>query len=111
MLALKPPGCRQAADISAHGVLLAACQEAYRRAKTCSGNIQALLLDTNAELGASERRQRSAAASRAYESARADWLAASARLNEYLIAHIVASAPTVAEAPDAFEEPGALQNI
>lgn len=99
MLALQET---QSAPANAYAIVLAAFDEAYRNMKTCSGNIQALLSERNVGLAGPELRARIASAGQAYETARAECIIASAKLNQYLIAKIVSSRPAIqeAQAPD-----------
>ena len=93
---------RAPADASAYRTLLAAFETACKNLKTCSANIQALLLEINASLAESERRARIASTAQAYETARTECMLASANLNAFLIAGLVSSSPAVqaGAAPD-----------
>jgi len=83
------------ADASAYRTLLAAFETACQNLKTCSANIQALLLEINAGLPESERRARIASTAQAYETARTECMVASANLNAFVIAELVSSSPAV----------------
>ena len=96
MLALQDtPRLRAPADASAYRTLLAAFDTACQNLKTCSANIQALLLETNSGLADSERRARIASTAQSYETARTECMLASANLNAFLIAELVSSVPAV----------------
>jgi hypothetical protein len=86
---------RAPAEASAYRTLLAAFDSACQNLKTCSANIQALLLEVNTGLAESERRARIASTAQAYEAARTECMVASANLNAFLIAELVSSAPAV----------------
>jgi hypothetical protein len=93
---------RAPADPGAYRTLLAAFDTACQNLKTCSANIQALLLEINTGLAESDRRARIASTAQAYETARTECMLASANLNAFLIAEQVWStaAVKVGAAPD-----------
>jgi hypothetical protein len=86
---------RAPAAASAYRTLLAAFDTACQNLKTCSANIQALLLEINTGLTESERRARITSTAQAYETARTECMLASASLNAFLIAEQVWSTPAV----------------
>ena len=86
---------RAPADTGAYRSLLAAFDTACQNLKTCSANIQSLLLEINTGLEEAERRARIASTALAYETARTECMLASANLNAFLIAELVSSAPAV----------------
>jgi len=86
---------RAPADASAYRTLLAAFDTSCQNLKTCSANIQALLLEINTGLAESERRARIASTAQAYETARTECMRASANLNAFLIGELVSSSPAV----------------
>ena len=93
---LRPP-----AEASTYRALLAALETAYQNLRTCSANIQALLLEMNTSLAEAERRARVARTAEAYEIARTECMIAAANLNAFVIAEMVSSSPAVqAEAPE-----------
>jgi hypothetical protein len=86
---------RAPAYASAYRTLLAAFDTACQNLRTCSANIQALLLEINTGLPEAERRARITNTAQAYETARTACMLASANLNAFLIAEAVSSAPAV----------------
>jgi hypothetical protein len=86
---------RTPADASSYRTLLAAFETACQNLKTCSANIQTLLMEINTGLAESERRARIASTAQAYETARTECMLASANLNAFLIAELVSSSPAV----------------
>ena len=93
MAALQEP--QSAKTCGVYSTLLAAFEEAWRNMKSCSEDIHTLVAEINSGLADAERRARIASTAQAYETARAECMIASARLNEHLIAGIVSSRPAI----------------
>src|SRR5678815_4064169 len=82
---------QNAKSSDAYSTLLAAFAEACRNMKSCSDDLRTLLSQINSGSPDAERRALIASTAQAYETARAACMTAAARLNQHLIAGIVAS--------------------
>jgi hypothetical protein len=96
MLAVQEPLTEiRTAATSDYGALVASFHAASMHMKACSASFNALLVGVPSGLSDDERTSRIASAAGAYESAREEFLSASATLHALLIDEIVASRPAI----------------